>query len=99
MRYSPYLKECIKVLEESREYETDTTLVFLVKVQHLTERIHEQNLRNEMSQDTRGIATAPKLAYIVALQNELDRICNNLSPDIQTDSELLHRVACSGTPR
>ncbi|XP_044719829.1 tRNA processing endoribonuclease [Hirsutella rhossiliensis] len=88
MRYSPYLRECVKDLEESREYETDTILVFLVKVQHLTERIHEQNLRSETSEDIRGIPTAPKSAYIFALQNELDRIHDNLPREIKMDSTM-----------
>ncbi|KAF4505480.1 hypothetical protein G6O67_007425 [Ophiocordyceps sinensis] len=88
MRYSPYLRECVKDLEASGECETDTTLVFLVKVQHLTERIHEENLRSETSEHLHGIPTAPKSAYIFALRNELDRICDNLPQELRTDSTM-----------
>lgn len=85
MRYSPYLDECLRDLEASNEYESDATLVFLVKVQHLTERIHEKNQRSVTSED-RGIPTAPKSAYISALQHELDGIREQLPPALNADS-------------
>lgn len=92
MRYSSYLQECVNDLEASREFETDTTLVFLVRIQHLTERIFELNARDKAAEEIPGIPTAPTSAYIYAFQNELDRIRNNLPQSLKMDSELLRTV-------
>ncbi|PNY28275.1 Transcriptional regulator WAR1 [Tolypocladium capitatum] len=88
MRYSPYLQECVNDLEASREYKTDTTLSFLVKIQHLTERISELNAGDKAADEIPGIPTAPKSAYIYAFQNELDRIRNSLPPSLKMDSTM-----------
>ncbi|KND90999.1 Transcriptional regulator WAR1 [Tolypocladium ophioglossoides CBS 100239] len=88
MRYSSYLQECVNDLEASREYGTDTTLIFLVRIQHLTERIFELNARDRAAEEIPGIPTAPTSAYIYAFQNELDRIRNNLPQSLKMDSTM-----------
>lgn len=97
MRYSSYIQECVKDLETSREYETDMTLVFLVRTQHLTERISEQVSRDKAPEDMHGIPTAPTSAYIHAFQNELDHIRKNLSPNLRTDCTLWPGVEMLGS--
>lgn len=85
MRYSPYLHECVRDLEASREYETDTTLVSLVRIQHLTERICDQNARDRAWEEPPGIPTAPASAYVQAFQKELDSLRDSLPPGLRRD--------------
>ncbi|ODA79378.1 hypothetical protein RJ55_04971 [Drechmeria coniospora] len=86
MRYSPYLHQCVAELEASNEYATDATLVFLVRIQHLTERIFDLNAKDKTPETMPGIPTAPESAYIYAFQNELERIRNSLPQNLQMDT-------------
>ncbi|KAK7404126.1 hypothetical protein QQX98_010084 [Neonectria punicea] len=85
MRYTKYMQECAKLLEDDKECETDVNLVHLVRIQHLTERISLLNSPDSPAEDVAGLATAPMSAYVSAFQGELDRIRNSLPMDLKTD--------------
>ena len=86
MRYTKYMQESLKVLEQEQEYETDVTLIYLVRIQHLTERISQLNSHDDPAEEVAGLPTAPLSAYVSAFQGELDRIYNSLPPDLKSDS-------------
>ncbi|KAJ4271337.1 hypothetical protein NW762_000039 [Fusarium torreyae] len=86
MRYTKYIQGCLAVLEQEREYETDTRLVTLVRIQHLTERISQLNSPDDPAEEVAGLPTAPLSAYVSAFQGELDRIRNGLPPDLNNDN-------------
>ncbi|CAM1504443.1 Fc.00g020340.m01.CDS01 [Cosmosporella sp. VM-42] len=88
MRYTKYMQESLKVLEEEKEYETDVTLVYLVRIQHLTERISKLNSHDDPTEEVAGLAAAPLSAYVSAFQGELDRIHNSLPPNLKHDKIL-----------
>ncbi|PTB68174.1 hypothetical protein BBK36DRAFT_1115307 [Trichoderma citrinoviride] len=88
MRYNGYLQECIRHLEENPEYDTDISLVYLVKIQRLTERIAELNSRDRASEELSSVPSAPVSAYIHAFQNELNHIRNSMPKHLQEDSQL-----------
>ncbi|UNI23349.1 hypothetical protein JDV02_009175 [Purpureocillium takamizusanense] len=88
MRYSSYLQKCVRELEASGEYDTDAALVFLVRVQHLTERIWDVNSGEREHEVNPGIPTAPSSAYILAFQNELDRLRNSLPDHLKMDNAM-----------
>jgi hypothetical protein len=83
----------MKVLEDSREYESDITALYLVRVQRLTERIFEVNSKDKAVEDIPGLPSAPMSAYIAAFQNEIDRLRNSLPPNLQNESTLLCAMA------
>ncbi|KAJ2967614.1 hypothetical protein NQ176_g9576 [Zarea fungicola] len=85
MRYTSYVKECVSVLERDMEYETDITLVFLVRVQHLTQRISELNPRDNTIEEFSSIPKAPTAVYISAFQNELDELRAKLPQHLRND--------------
>jgi hypothetical protein len=89
MRYTKYIQECISVLEQEREYETDTRLVALVHIQHLTERISQLNAPDDPIEEVPGLPTAPMSAYVSAFHTELDKIRLGLPHDLQNDSQSL----------
>lgn len=87
MRYTKYIQQCLAVLEQEREYDTDMRLVTLVRVQHLTERIAQLNAPDDPAEEIVGLPAAPLSAYVSAFHNELDRIRNGLPPELTNDSE------------
>lgn len=87
MRYTKYMQGCLSALEEESEYETDTRLVALIRIQHLTERIAQLNVSDDPAEEIAGLPTAPMSAYVSAFHTELDRIRNGLPPELQNDSE------------
>lgn len=87
MRYNGYLQECIRHLEERPEYDTDISLVYLIRIQRLTERIAELNSREGASEELSSVPSAPVSAYILAFQNELNQIRASMPKHLQEDSQ------------
>ncbi|KAF4439999.1 hypothetical protein FACUT_3774 [Fusarium acutatum] len=85
MRYTKYIQQCLVVLEQEREHDTDMRLVTLVRVQHLTERIAQLNAPDDPAEEVVGLPPAPLSAYVSAFHGELDRIRNGLTPELQND--------------
>ncbi|KAI5467458.1 hypothetical protein BGZ63DRAFT_346309 [Mariannaea sp. PMI_226] len=85
MRYTQYIQECLKTLEDENEYETDVNLVFLIRIQHLTQRISQLNSPDNPTEEVFGLPTAPMSAYVSAFQIELDRIRNGLPAELKKD--------------
>ncbi|UKZ75586.1 hypothetical protein TrVFT333_003274 [Trichoderma virens FT-333] len=85
MRYTGYLQDCIRHLEEHPEYETDISLVYLVRIQRLTERISELNSRGGTSGEISPVPSAPISAYILAFQNELNHIRDSMPKHLKDD--------------
>ncbi|TQV96293.1 hypothetical protein V2A60_003287 [Cordyceps javanica] len=86
MRYTSYVRECVTVLEKQREYETDVNLVFLLRIQHLTQRISELNPRDNTIEEFSSIPKAPAAVYISAFQNELDELRAKLPEHLKNDT-------------
>ncbi|KAG5948255.1 hypothetical protein E4U59_002056 [Claviceps monticola] len=85
MTFTQYIQESLNVLENETEYESDVTLVFLVRVQRLTERIFEFTSKDRSEEDFPGIPSAPMTAYVAAFQNEINRIHESLPMRLQND--------------
>ncbi|PNP58735.1 hypothetical protein THARTR1_01751 [Trichoderma harzianum] len=85
MRYNGYLQDCMRHLEEHPEYESDISLVYLVKIQRLTERISELNSRDRASEGVSSVPSAPVSAYILAFQNELNQIRDSMPKHLKDD--------------
>lgn len=81
------MQECLQVLEEEQEYETDVTLVNLVRIQHLTSRIAQLNSQDDPTEEVVGLPTAPLSAYVSAFQGELNRIRESLPNNLKSDSK------------
>lgn len=86
MRYNNYLSDCVQHLHEHPEYESDISLVYLVKIQRLTERIAEFNSEDRATEEISPVPSAPMSAYILAFQNELNQIRDSMPKDLKEDS-------------
>ncbi|KAM0466856.1 hypothetical protein ACHAPV_000365 [Trichoderma viride] len=85
MRYNSYLSDCIRYLQEHPEYESDVSLVYLVRIQRLTERIAEFNSEDRATEEISLVPSAPVSAYILAFQNELNQIRDSMPKHLQED--------------
>lgn len=86
MRYNNYLSVCVQHLHEHPEYESDLSLVYLVRIQRLTERIAEFNSEDRATEETSPVPSAPVSAYILAFQNELNQIRDSMPKHLKEDS-------------
>ncbi len=73
------------------EYETDVTLVFLLRIQHLTQRISELNPRDNTIEEFTSIPKAPTAVYVSVFQNELDELRTKLPDRLRNDGMHSHR--------
>ncbi|KAK7716727.1 hypothetical protein SLS63_011039 [Diaporthe eres] len=78
MRFSKYTRQCLDDLDKASEYESDLLLVHLVKVQRLTERIHNWMSQEDEEDDVSVCLKAPAAAYQVAFHGEIDRLQSSL---------------------
>ena len=85
MKYTHYLQECIKELENKMEYETDLNLIYLVRIQHLNDRIFQLNTRNNPMGEVTTINAAPRSAYVPVFQAELDSMRDDMPDRLKYD--------------
>ncbi|KAI1866609.1 uncharacterized protein JN550_007462 [Neoarthrinium moseri] len=89
-KYTKYLDECLKELENAAEYKTDQLAVQLVRIQRLTEKICHFHSRESSVDEQLGSPAAPTTARLEAFQVELDRLRNALPPKLKSD----HLLSC-----
>ncbi|KAH0437127.1 hypothetical protein CcaCcLH18_03995 [Colletotrichum camelliae] len=80
MRFSAYMEQCLRELEETMEYESDIHVIYIVRVQRLAERI-SQIRANEDWDGGLGLPKAPISAYASSFQAELDKLVDNMPPN------------------
>jgi hypothetical protein len=84
MKFSPYLQQCLKELQDAKEHESDAILDIMVNVQNITERVVSLNgTASELS----GIPRAPVSAYVTQFQAELDKIKDSLGNNLRENSK------------
>jgi hypothetical protein len=89
-RYTKYLDQCLKELEDAAEYETDQLAVQLVRIQHLTEKIFHFHNRDQMVDELPGIQEASAAVRLSrAFQMELDGLQNALPTNLKSDCEMI----------
>lgn len=89
MRYTSYVQECLRILEAGKEYDTDVNLVFLVRIQHLIQRISDLNPRDTTVEEFTSVPKAPAPVYVSSYKNELERLRDGLPDHLKNDSKFL----------
>jgi hypothetical protein len=90
IKFSPYIQKCLNELEIAREYETDSLLVHLVRIQHITERISHLNARDDGSDEVAVMPRTHLSAYISSFQAEIDKLHSTLPKSLRTNSKLCY---------
>jgi hypothetical protein len=86
MRFSPYMQDCLRHLDEEREVASDGTLVQLVRIQLLSEKITLLDGRYDADSESENIPKAPISGYIIALQAELDVLRKSMPRSLRNNS-------------
>lgn len=86
IRFSRYIKQCLENLEAAPGLETDALLVYLVKIQHLTQQIRDWSSREDGDEDIPGFPRAPASAYQAAFHDDITRLQATLPLNLRDDS-------------
>lgn len=87
MTFTPYMRRCLQDLEAAQEYESDAYLVYLVKMQVLSDKItsHRDSYDNE--EDPGAVRRAPFAAYASAFDAELKSLAKDMPARLQDEGE------------
>ncbi|CAG9989781.1 unnamed protein product [Clonostachys byssicola] len=80
LRFSKYLQQCLRDLEDANEEETDIDLVHLVRIQYLTDRINslKEMDRADSILDNTPLHLMSKTTYINSYQTEINQMLERL---------------------
>lgn len=88
LQNTPYVAECCKDIEETKEYSSDAYLVFLVRLQFMASTINGSFPLSGI--DYWGnLGTGPVWTIVKALQGELDSFQSSLPPELLQSSKLV----------
>lgn len=83
LRWTSHMDECLRVLEEQAESDSDISLAALVKLQLITEQIHRAPWQNGDSSNVRVQVLPP--AYLNSVMAQLRRVRNELPAGLQNN--------------
>ncbi|KZL88336.1 c6 transcription factor [Colletotrichum incanum] len=80
LRYSVYMQQCLRELEENREYESDMHLIYIVKIQRLCERVADLRSNYYGDEEVDCVTRAPVSAYMFGFSSELNKLQIEMPP-------------------
>ncbi|MCJ1391062.1 hypothetical protein MMC18_003923 [Xylographa bjoerkii] len=84
-RYTKYLDQCLKDLDDAKEYKTDQLAIQLVRIQQLTEKIFHFHSSDSPVDEQLGSPEPSTMARLEAFRVELDSLRNALPPNLKSD--------------
>ncbi|KAF6814807.1 C6 transcription factor [Colletotrichum sojae] len=90
MRFSGYMQQCLRELEEARELESDMHVIYIVRIQRLAERISQ--IRGDGDEEA-GVIKAPISAYASSFQAELNKLQAQMPRSLRDNHFLKVRMA------
>ncbi|XXH06176.1 hypothetical protein Hte_012622 [Hypoxylon texense] len=91
-KYSLYIDQCLKEIEADNEYETDSVLVYLLRAQHLSERIAQLHCKDQAGNESTVMARAPVSAYSGMFHAELEKFKASLPQNIISNRLIMLHV-------
>jgi hypothetical protein len=82
MNWTPYLEECLCILEKTKEYPSDSLLVCLVQLQLLCNRILTVNWNPDDSGNTK-----PQELYMKTFESHLDQLKQSFPPELKSNGD------------
>jgi hypothetical protein len=80
------MDQCLKDLDDAREYKTDQLVIQLVRIQQLTEKIFHYHSSDSPMDEQLGSPEQPStMARLEAFRVELDSLRNALPPNLKSD--------------
>jgi hypothetical protein len=84
-RYTKYLHQCLKDLDDAKEYKTDQFAIQLVHIQQLTEKIFHFHCSESLVDEQLGSPEPSTMAHLEAFRLELDSLRNAIPLDLKSD--------------
>jgi hypothetical protein len=84
-KYTNYLDQCLKDLDDASEYKTDQLVIQLVRIQHLTEKIFLFHGSDSPVEEQLGSSRHSTMARLEAFRIKLESLRNALAPDLKSD--------------
>ncbi|KAI1105548.1 hypothetical protein F4804DRAFT_303786 [Jackrogersella minutella] len=91
-KYTPYIDQCLRELEVDGEYETDSLLTHIVRIQHLSERIEQLHTKDPVVNELTDIARAPVSAYSGMFHAELERFITSLPQSLSSNKLVMCHI-------
>jgi hypothetical protein len=79
------MDQCLKDLDDAREYKTDQLAIQLVHIQQLTEKISHFHSSDSPVDERLGSPEPSMMARLEAFRVELDNLRNSLPPNLKSD--------------
>ncbi|GJC78761.1 hypothetical protein ColLi_01599 [Colletotrichum liriopes] len=95
LRWTPYMDECLQVLDEQPESSSDRSLAALVKMQLLKDEANKLALRCDAPPDAVDGPKPPAAMYVKLLQTQLQRIVQNLPSELQSTDSIIAQLHCT----
>ncbi|KDN68458.1 hypothetical protein CSUB01_11855 [Colletotrichum sublineola] len=87
LRYSRYMQQCMRELQENQEYESDMHLAYIVKIQRLCERVADLRSGDYDDEEVDNVARAPVSAYTVGLNAEFNKLQAEMPPSLRNNGK------------
>ncbi|KAI1804260.1 hypothetical protein F4811DRAFT_298050 [Daldinia bambusicola] len=91
-KFTPYIDQCLRELETDQEYETDSLLVHLVRIQHLSERISQLHSKDQDDSELTGIARASMTAYSSVFHTEIEKFKASVPRNLSSNKLLICHI-------
>ncbi|KAI1479165.1 hypothetical protein F4774DRAFT_383251 [Daldinia eschscholtzii] len=91
-KFTPYIDQCLRELETDHEYGTDSLLVHLIRIQHLSERISQLHAKDHDEGELTGISRAPMSAYSSVLHAEMEKFKASLPHHLLSNKLLICHI-------
>ena len=92
LQWTPYMDECLQVLEETKEHPTDILLVQQVKFQLLIEKVSHGPWQ-DVAMDSLDMKGLPAL-YLKALQTQLHDLKSNVPLELRENGKRSYMSRC-----
>ncbi|KAK7460282.1 hypothetical protein Landi51_00530 [Colletotrichum acutatum] len=93
MRYSGYMQQCLRELEDDVEYESDIHLGYIVRIQRLCERISDLRSKDYLDEEGDASTRAPLSAYVSGFRAEWNKLQTSMPPTLKNNAYLQVRMA------
>ncbi|KAJ3949668.1 uncharacterized protein N0V96_000794 [Colletotrichum fioriniae] len=93
MRYSGYMQQCLRELEDDVEYESDIHLGYIVRIQRLCERISDLRSKDYLDEEGDESTRAPLSAYVSGFRAEWNKLQTSMPPTLKNNAYLQVRMA------
>ncbi|KAK1570135.1 uncharacterized protein LY79DRAFT_527453 [Colletotrichum navitas] len=92
LKYSRYMQQCIRELQETQEYDSDMHLICIVRIQRLCERVADLRSRDYDEEEADMVVRAPVSAHMMGFSAELNKLQAEMPPGLRSNGKSDFRI-------